>query len=301
VEEVHSVVDRVACSVTNLAGEQERLMKKPIDILCFGRAGVGKTTLLEALTGRNLGSTPRLDHGTTKLECCEIKEILPRQNGDTVPINLRFWDSRGIESWNGDDVPKMFDELKRNEVYPLCVFYCANGNGRVDSAVVTEIIRTFIQKDVVVFYLITNVFNHNNEQLNAQFNGGKEVMRKATERSARDLPGVKYGWQFHEKSFLLAVNSKEYSSLLGRMESLNIQKLMEICVSTLDEEQLTRFFLATLHNRTFWDKAFDTLRTVLLKLERVGINTRSFLQRIWDLGDQVFQFLDSLFKKMNID
>jgi hypothetical protein len=89
-------------------------------------------------------------------------------------------------------------------------------------------------------------------------------------------------YQFHEKGFLLGVNSKEYQSRLGKKGPHNIELLMKKCVFTLNEEQLTQFFLATLHNRNFWDKAFDQFRSAVKHLERVGINVQSYLSTVWE-------------------
>jgi len=289
-EDVHDVLKRVVSSVTKEEGAQERLMAKPIDILCFGRAGVGKTTLLEGLTGRDLGSTPRLDHGTTKLECISVVESLPGKNGESLSVQIRFWDSKGIEKWSSTDVKKLFEELKLNEVHPLCVFYCATCNGRVDSQIVTSILRWFLEQDLAVFYLITNLYSHSDEQLDAQITGGLEVMTVAVGSPHKDIGDLV--WQFGEKGFVMAVNSKPYTSRLGGKGPKNIDNLMEMCVSTLNEEQLSQFFLATLHNRNFWDKAVDKCRTIIKRLDKAGIDVRSFLQKTWGV---VQEFVNALF------
>jgi GTPase SAR1 family protein len=187
VEGVQNVMDRVATNVTNSPGEQERLLKNPIDILCFGRAGVGKTTLLEALTGRNLGSTPRLDHGTQKLECCDINESLPRKDGSTIPIHIRFWDSKGIEKWTGSDVEQFLKELSTNNVKPLCVLYCATSNGRVDSVVVTSLLQFFFEKKIAIFYVVTNIYSQSDEQLDGQIDGGIKIMSSVSGYEPRSL------------------------------------------------------------------------------------------------------------------
>jgi predicted GTPase len=116
---IYGVAMRVAENVTEHYVEQERLLSKPIDILCFGRSGVGKTTLLEALTGMDLGSTAKLDHGTTKLQCHLVDQYVPKKNGSNIHIHLRFWDTKGIDNWNSGDVTKLFEELKEMKVYFL--------------------------------------------------------------------------------------------------------------------------------------------------------------------------------------
>jgi len=278
---VHKTVERVLEKNLTTPGEQERLLKKPIDILCFGRAGIGKTTLLEALSGRNLGSTPKLDHGTQKLEAIDIQEILPKKNGDKMNVNIRFLDTKGIDKWNNsNDVVQMMSDLQAMNVEPICILYCATANGRVESRVVIEILQMFFGKKIPIFYVITNIYAQSQPQLEAQIEGGNNIMSAVT--SAKEVLVGEMAWKFHEKGYLIAVNSKEFISTMGKAPPKNVQFLMELCVSTLNEEQLTQFFLATLYNRTFWDKAADKFKTVVNHLkESVGIDVRSFLQTAW--------------------
>jgi predicted GTPase len=183
VDKVKEIVHRVASKVTHLSSEKDRLLSKPIDILCFGRAGVGKTTLLEALTGRQLGSTSRVNHGTSKLECCEIHDNLSNKEGNSVKIHIRFWDSKGVEKWTGGDLVELFEELKNQnvssvfsevinvEVHPICVLYCGSGYGRINSGIVAHILREFLSSETPVFYVITNLYSHSDETLTGQFEG----------------------------------------------------------------------------------------------------------------------------------
>jgi hypothetical protein len=161
-------------------------LDQPIDVLCFGRAGVGKTTLLEALTNRELGSTPRLDHGTEKLEAVHVTQEIPMRDGRTKEVTIRFWDTKGIDKWSGDggDVATLFSELERQKVRPLCVFYCACGAGRVDTVVVKNVLKYYHDNGIVVFWVVTNMYSHSEEQFMAQMDEATEIMRELTGESS---------------------------------------------------------------------------------------------------------------------
>lgn len=55
--------------------------------------------------------------------------------------------------------------------------------------------------------------------------------------------------------------------MMGSMPPLNVNITMELVMSALNEQQITQFFLATLNNRSFWDKAHDFIRTMAIRVE----------------------------------
>lgn len=111
-------------------------------------------------------------------------------------MNIRFWDSKGIEKWSDNDVQSLLNELGEQQVRPLCVFYCATGNGRVESKVVSQILKVFVEEKITVFYAITNIYSLNNDQLAGQLDGALKIMLVATGKE-----GVKEGE--HGKYFIL--------------------------------------------------------------------------------------------------
>jgi len=263
----------VVKNVTQEEGKQIRLFSTPIDFVCIGRAGVGKTLLLEKLTGRFLGSTSRLDHGTKNLSCCEILETLEGE----YPIHLRFWDTRGIDQWETNrGVDDVILEISDNQIRPLCVFYCATGNGRVATLTVTRLLQHFYDTGVPVFYVITNIYSLSSSALDEQINGGKQIMEGITDARAVEQSDLVY--VFNERSFLVGVNSEVFTSRLVTAGILNIKELMQLCCSALHEEKLLQFFVATLHNRTFWESAHDFLLTVGLRVT----STTMSITKAWE-------------------
>lgn len=61
-----------------------------IDIICFGRTGTGKTTLLEAITGKNLGSS--FVENTETMFCVEHHFIM-----ESNIKHVRFWAIKCLE------------------------------------------------------------------------------------------------------------------------------------------------------------------------------------------------------------
>jgi hypothetical protein len=70
--------------------------------------------------------------------------------------------------------------------------------------------------------------------------------------------------------------------MLGRKSPFNVNLLMQLIVDSLNEEQLTQFFLATLHNRTFWKTVTDKLKSAIRQLARSGIDLSTLLPYLWE-------------------
>lgn len=302
-------VAKVAKKATDSPAEQDRILSRPVDIVCFGRAGVGKTALLEALTGRYLGSTPRLGHGTQALTAIELSQSVPVGDA-TKDVVIRFWDTKGIDEWNGETLQRMFDDLRAKNVNPLCVLYCAAPLGRVEPDVVQSILDYFHTNDVLVFYVVTNMYAGSDEQIDDQIKQGGELLRRITklERVPRTKSGL-FGqkevsdvFSFGSRVHLLAVNSKQYiSKRAGATKpAKNVDELMTLCVENLDEEKLVEYFLATLNNRDFWAQAADKLKDVFYYLSKT-CNTSLETVMGWAekcctwLGDQIEGVWDSIF------
>lgn len=91
-------------------------------------------------------------------------------------MQIRFWYTKGIQNWEDGEVSKMMDELKVNNVKPLLVLYCATASGRVSSAVLTKLLREFLEKEVPIFYVITNLYGHSVDQLKHQIDEALQIM-----------------------------------------------------------------------------------------------------------------------------
>ena len=126
-----------------------------IDIVVFGRSGIGKSTLVEAITHVDMLPSSPIDH---------VTEVLTEVTVEIEPLKFRFWDTKGIDSWSDiDAIDNLFNEIIAREMKPLFVIYCATMNGRVDSDIVAGILARFRMLHVPICYVITNIYAANSE------------------------------------------------------------------------------------------------------------------------------------------
>ena len=92
-----------------------------IDIVVFGRSGIGKSTLVQAITHVDMLPSSQIDH---------VTQVLTEVTVEIEPLKFRFWDAKGIDSWlDIDAIDNLFNEIIAREMKPLFVIYCATMNG----------------------------------------------------------------------------------------------------------------------------------------------------------------------------
>lgn len=79
----------------------------PIDIVCFGRPRVGKSTLLSALTGHQFNASDSAEHVTTEFKSFDTTVIV----GDSKYI-IRHWDTVGMDDISMDAASSLWKNSK---------------------------------------------------------------------------------------------------------------------------------------------------------------------------------------------
>lgn len=260
-----------------------------IDILVLGRAGVGKSQLMKAITNRHdIVSSAQLDHVTTHLTASifEIKNI-----------TYRFWDSRGIDKWDdGEEPGKLIEELEKKKINPMFIIYCAAAMGRVATNQVKKVLHCLSRHNVPIAYVITNMFGASDVQREAQIKGGIEIMDEIFVN--QPIKCGRFHYEFHGllqendeyaihegNGILIAVNSCEYVNEdfgISKGEE-NIHTLMNFIATHLKDEQLSQFVLMTLENRTFWQKITDVLYSRLESVFKALGKARDFFTPWFEL------------------
>ncbi|CAF1377413.1 unnamed protein product [Rotaria sordida] len=122
----------------------------PIDICVFGRSGIGKSTLIKAITNMDIPSSAQIDH---------VTQVLTEATTCIEGFTFRFWDTKGVDSWQDiDSIDNMFNEMSEQKVQPLFVIYCAAANGRVDSDIVAGFLTRFREANILICYVVTNIY-----------------------------------------------------------------------------------------------------------------------------------------------
>lgn len=246
--------------------------KVNIDILTLGRSCVGKSQLVKTITKNDdIEVSPQLDHVTTRLNLA----VLTLEH-----INFRFWDSRGIDNWSeGEEVNQLIEELKRKDIKPLFILYCAAAMGRVETNQVKRILRHFREQGILIGYVITNMYGASSDQREAQIQGGIDIMQDVFMRPAKRCGRLHYEFEGrggdnensctkNDNGILIAVNSCFYKNedLGAEKNEENVDVLMNYIAHHLNDAQLSQFVLMTMQNRKFWEKASDAVQSRLENL-----------------------------------
>ena len=275
VDTIQSMVDKI--TLTNaetykLAPSVILHQLPPVDILIFGRSGVGKSALIKAMTGIEVLSSPNIDHVTQTIQCtifiCE-------------KLKFRFWDTKGIDKWdNFSDVENMFNEIKEKKILPLFIIYCASFNGRVDSKIIKKILLDFKQYNIPIAYVITNIYAGDDEQFDGQRQGAFNIMNDVFLVQPKKISEYyyEYGGLYNQnselisdgKGILICVNSQAYIKKHGNINysQFNINELLDFIGCHLNGERFAEFVILTLNNRSYWKEKYDYL---LSRLQEISI------------------------------
>jgi hypothetical protein len=285
---IHTVVGKTA-EKHNLEMNVVLDRLSPIDILVFGRSGIGKSTLIEAITNEKVSSSAQLDHVTEQLT--EISKTIGA-------LKFRFWDTKGIDSWRDSDAFNLIIQMTQREIKPIFVIYCAATGGRVDSSIVRAMLEYFKLQNIPICYVITNIYSSSVEQFQGQLEGGRSVMSAVFNTNERET-SVKYCYEYEyvaqgdsdftvkNKGILIGVNSCSFSNLMGaNMPPFNIHELMDFIARNLNDEEFTKFVALTMNNRAFWDRAYDAVRSRFFRIKEAIIH--------WNVLPK--SFVDAFFK-----
>jgi GTPase SAR1 family protein len=271
-DHVVNIIRRIAsqeAKTHNVSTEVVLERLSPIDIFVFGRSGIGKSQLIKAIADAKMDSSPRLDYLTLTLTAA-IRYI--------GSLTLRVWDTKDIDSWEDvNAVGNLFKEMVEQKINPIFVIYCAASGGRVNSDIVTCILKTFNSTYIPICYVITNIYAGSSEQLGAQIQRGCSIMEAVFQQTPSPVGQFRFeyenkpeqdsGTDKTARGLLIGVNSCVFTNVMVTVPPVNIHELMDFLASNLNEEEFTKFVALTMNNRNFWDRVHDTLHSRFIKIK----------------------------------
>lgn len=171
------------------------------------------------------------------------------------------------------------EKLKSEKINPVLVIYCATDKGAVKSEVVEQLLRYFVDKKVLVCYVITNMYSMTSSQSRAaQWNTGLAIMRKITDSVRYPFKETKFSGNMKDDTMMaenkfgivIFVNSTKFHATFSNQEItedvFGIDELFTYIVNNLSKQNTQKFFLITLHNRDYFCKIWHNFHHFMEQL-----------------------------------
>ncbi|CAF0950969.1 unnamed protein product [Adineta steineri] len=239
-------------------------MAKESNIVVCGSARVGKSTLINALCGRELAKTSNsLSSKTDRME----KYILNRDyissneasNSNENQYSITIWDTPGIESWTKEHVQEHISKIMMKS-NPVCMIYCASPGSFARLDQLEWIIETCIKSNIYCALVCTNKYNggrQSREQLLKDFHSLLSQYQPMT----KDENNVKY---YGDAALCTTVNSIPFEDEdLGAQKGVEgINELLFGITSSLKGDKLIAWCHTIADNKSFWSTMVNQLTEV---------------------------------------
>lgn len=124
-------------------------------VLLFGGAGVGKSTLVNGLVGREVAATSgRLNAVTGETRNYEVSysaKGMPKQK-------VTFWDTAGIMDWTQLQVVNVLDAYLK-ETKPICALICFAPSERSDEQLISVLCEELKNRSIFVGLVLTKMYS----------------------------------------------------------------------------------------------------------------------------------------------
>ena len=265
-------------------------MAKRFNIVVCGSARVGKSTLVNALCGKELAQTSSsLCSVTDEIKkhvlntCQAINEA-----ANAIEYSITIWDTPGIESWTIDHVQKHFTKIML-DCTPLCMIYCASPGSFARLDQLRWLIDTCIKSNIFCVLVCTNKYSGGSSQRSRMLTDFHNLL-SGFHTMTREEPNMKY---YGDVALCTSVNSIVYEDReLGiRKDVEGINELIFAIIKSLKDDKIVAWCHAIAENQSFW----LTMRDEMIKLFKIAQPVvEEFLQ---NEGKNIAKFLIPLIMK----
>lgn len=226
-------------------------MSKEFNITVCGSARVGKSTLVNAICGRQVARTSNsLSSHTDRVEKYLIDRNPSGNDGNENEYSITVYDTPGVESWTEDHVRSYFTKLMK-ESQPLCMIYCASPGSYARLDQLQWLVDTCIQSNIFCALVCTNKYCGGSER-RLQVLKDFDSLLTRYHHMTKDIDGVKY---YGDVALCTSVNSIVYEDfdLNVRKDVEGINQLIFGILTSLKDEKVAGWCYTVADNETFWE------------------------------------------------
>ncbi|CAF1449001.1 unnamed protein product [Adineta steineri] len=222
-------------------------MSKEFNIAICGSARVGKSTLVNALCGKQVARTSNsLCAQTDRME-----KYLINGNDHTSSISytITIYDTPGIESWTEEHVRTYFSRIM-NTSKPLCMIYCASPGSFAQLDQLQWLVDTCIKSNIFCALVCTNKYSGGSERRKQVLQDFHSLLTRY-HNITRDETNIKY---YGDVALCTSVNSIVYEDreLNVWKEAEGINELIFGILTSLKDDKIAAWCFTISDNQSFW-------------------------------------------------
>ncbi|CAF0994140.1 unnamed protein product [Rotaria sp. Silwood1] len=234
-------------------------MAKQFNIAICGSARVGKSTLVNALCGKEVAQTSSSLCSVTD----EMKKYVLNRSCHSVneatnatEYSITIWDTPGIESWTKDNVQKHITKIML-ESTPLCMIYCASPGSFARLDLLQWLVDACIKSNIFCALVCTNKYSGGRQQRVHVLNDFHSLLSRY-HTMTRDEANVNY---YGNVALCTSVNSIVYEDIdLGVQRGVEgINELIFAITTSLKDEKLAAWCYTIADNESFWSTMCEAM------------------------------------------
>ncbi|CAF2723577.1 unnamed protein product [Rotaria sp. Silwood2] len=227
-------------------------MPKQFNIAVCGSARVGKSTLVNALCGRQVAQTSNsLCSATDEMKKYVLNHASQSVNeaASSTEYSITIWDTPGVESWTKDHVQKHFTDIM-HESTPLCMIYCASPGSFARLDQLQWLVDTCIKSNIFCALVCTNKYSGGSEKRTHVLSEFHSLLSRH-HTMTRDNANIKY---YGNVGLCTSVNSIifEDTDLGIRKDVEGINELIFAITTSLKDDKLVAWCYTVAENQSFW-------------------------------------------------
>lgn len=227
-------------------------MSSEYNIVVCGSARVGKSTLVNALCGKELASTS----SSLAAQTDQIQKYLLSGVSNSRQYSITIWDTPGVESWTKKHIQEHFSQIMM-ESKPLCMVYCASPGSFARLDQLEWIVDTAIRSNIYCALVCTNKYCGGGDKRQQLLDDFHSILSRHHSITRNDNHIQYYG----DMALCTSVNSTLYENkdFQVRKEVEGINELLFAITTSLKDDQLAAWCFTIADNQSFWSSMGEKL------------------------------------------